>query len=351
MPEKAKSEIMDYGFVKPEKFLWDVAESDYGRFVIEPLERGFGWTIGNALRRVLLSSIPSVAPFAVEVSGVSHEFQAISGVKEDMVELILNLKEVKFGFSGSEQDHKEDIFEATLNVKAGDGLRVVTAGDIQVSPPLSVVNKDAYLFTLEEGASLNMRILLRFGRGFAGFEENRRLMEELGIAETFIPIDSLFSPVERVRYNVEATRVGRMMDYDRLVLEMWTDGRVTPQDAVRRAAYILSVHFNLIETLGESEKLESEGKVEIFKVKREEEDTSSDLKEALNKPLEELELSARAINCLKEAGIETIGQLVTKTEEELLNVRNFGTKSLNEVKEKLEQFNPRLHLGMRPDEL
>ncbi len=350
MAKTNKAELMDYGFVKPKTFQWDPLEGDYGRLVIEPLERGYGWTIGNSLRRALLSSIPGVAPFAIEVDGVSHEFQAVPGVVEDMVEIVLNLKEVRFALKGKEEEYKEEIFEARLSVKSGSGTREVRAGDIEVSPPLEVVNKGVYLFTLEENSSFNMRMLLRLGRGFSGFEENRRLMEELGLSKTLIPIDSLFSPVERVRYSVEATRVGRMMDYDRLVLEVWTDGRVSPEDAVRRASHILAVHFNLIGSFGESEE-EDESAPDIFKVQKKIEETGSDLKEALSKPLEELELSARAINCLKEAGIETIGQLVTKTEEELLNVRNFGAKSLNEVKERLEQFNPRLHLGMKIEDL
>ncbi|WP_028841367.1 DNA-directed RNA polymerase subunit alpha [Thermodesulfobacterium hveragerdense] len=288
----------------------------YGKFVIEPLERGYGITLGNALRRVLLSSIPGYSITEVRIEGVSHEFTSLPGVVEDVTEIILNLKGVRFKLEG------EGPFYFKLE-KIGEGE--VKAGDIQVEDKGIIVNPEVHIATLTKDGKLLMEIKVEKGRGYAPAEYNKN--NEIGI----ILVDGLFSPITKVNFTVTQARVGKSSDYDSLVLEIYTDGTIDPKEALVKAAKILVEQFMVF--LGE-EKIGLET-------------TSSDVstpQNVLNLPIEELDLSGRAYNCLKAANINYVGQLVQKTESELLKLRSFGKKSLDEIVEKLNRFN--LKLGM-----
>ena len=314
------------GFQKPKRLAFD-SESltdKYGHFWAQPFERGFGTTIGNALRRVLLSSIEGAAITAVKIEGVLHEFQSIPGVVEDATDIILNLKQIPFKLNG---DAPKAIY------LRADQPGVVTSGMIEADADVEVLDKDVYIATVSEGGKIDMEMRLKKGRGYVSADKN--FDEDLGIG--FIPIDSVHSPVRKVNYAVEAARLGQITDYDKLSLELWTNGSVNPADALGLAAKLLKDHMNIF--INFEEEVESitteERKPEIRN-------------ENLNRSVEEVELSVRSYNCLKNANIQTIGELVQKTEAEMLKTKNFGRKSLNEIKEILTSMG--LSLGMKIDE-
>ena len=287
-------------------------DNTYGKFVLEPLERGFGITMGNSLRRVLLSSLPGVAVTSIKVDGVLHEFSTIPGVKEDLVEIILNLKELALKMSGDEPKI------ITVNAQ---GAGQVTAGDIITDAEVEILNPEHPIATLNEDAKLYMEITVEKGRGYVPAERNKHEGQPIGI----IPVDSIFTPIRRVNYNVENTRVGQITDYDKLTLEVWTNGTIPPDEATSLAAKILVEHLSLFINL-----TANVSDVEIMVEKEE------DQKEkVLEMTIEELDLSVRSYNCLKRAGINTVEELTQKTEEEMMKVRNLGRKSLEEVQQKL----------------
>ncbi len=298
---------------------------NYAKFTAEPFESGYGVTIGNALRRVLLSSIEGAAITTVRITGANHEFQTLPHVVEDVTDIILNLKKVKFKCA----DPDQRTLTITVN-KDGE----IKAGDIQEIQGIEVVNKDQHICTLDKKTKFEAELTVRVGRGFATGDENKYTDMPIGV----IPIDSIFSPVTRVKYAVEATRVGQRTDYDKLVLEVWTDGRIEPKDAVVQASSILRKHlepfYNYDENL-----------VAFDETPQQQSQENQKLKKLLNMSVNEIELSVRAANCLNNANITTVGQLAMKTEQEMLKYRNFGKKSLNEIKEKLQQLG--LTLGMK----
>src|SRR5438552_5356972 len=311
-------------FQKPKKLDYD-AESltpNYGRFVAQPFERGFGTTIGNALRRVLLSSIEGAAISAVRVEGVLHEFSSLQGVVEDMTDVVLNLKQVPYKMHG--EGPKTLYLE-----KKGPG--VVTAADIDSDPDIEILDPTAHIATLSKEGSLKLEARLKRGRGYTVADRNADTDLPLG----YIPIDSIHSPVRRVNYHVEGARVGQTTDYDKLVLEVWTNGAVSPQEAVSLAAELLGDHlriFSAFETRGDAIEEASAPEVDPR------------LAEMPPNPTEELHLSARSANCLKNANIRTLGDLVQRTEREMLSTKNFGRKSLDEIKDVLASLG--LSFGM-----
>jgi DNA-directed RNA polymerase subunit alpha len=314
------------GFQKPKRLAsdTDTLTDKYGKFYAQPFERGFGTTIGNALRRVLLSSIEGAAITAVRIEGVLHEFQSIPGVVEDATDIILNLKQVPFKLNS---DNAKSIY---LKV---DQPGVITSGMIEADGDVEILDKDIYIATVSEGGKLDTEMRLKRGRGYVSADKN--FDEDLGLG--FIPIDSVHSPVRKCNYTVEAARLGQITDYDKLTLEVWTNGAVAPADAIGLAAKLVKDHMNIF--INFEEELESDGGDERKPEIR---------NENLNRSVEELELSVRSYNCLKNANIQTIGELVQKSEAEMLKTKNFGRKSLNEIKEILAQMG--LSLGMKIDE-
>jgi DNA-directed RNA polymerase subunit alpha len=315
------------GFQKPKRLVanTDTLTDKYGQFAAQPFERGFGTTIGNALRRVLLSSIEGAAISAVRIEGVMHEFSSIPGVVEDATDIILNLKQIplKMNVEGPKALY--------LNVdKPGE----VTSRMIQEDPNIEVLDKDVYLATISEGGSLHIEMRVKVGRGYVSAEKN--FDEDLPIG--YIPVDSVHSPLRKVNYTVEAARLGQMTDYDKLTLDVWTNGAITPQDAVGLGAKLLKDHMNIF--------INFEEEPEVREVPQERPATVYN--ENLDRSVEELELSVRSYNCLKNANITTIRELVQKTEQEMLKTKNFGRKSLNEIKEILTAMG--LSLGMKFDE-
>ena len=313
-------------FQLPNKLKKDESGSSatHARYTAEPFETGFGHTIGNSLRRVLLGSVEGAAISSVKIEGVSHEFQPLEGVVEDVTEIVLNLKKVLL------RHEKRDDFKASIDVnKAGQ----VKASDIQLPPGVSLVNPDLVLCTLDRKRRFTAELEIKVGRSWSSAEENKAAEQTIGV----IPIDALFSPVTAVRYAVENSREGQKTDYDRLVLEVTTDGRVTPDEALKEASAILSKHLEVFNGVAGAE-IEFESKA------REEADDQNRLRNLLNMSVNEIELSVRAANCLNNANITTVGSLAMKTEQEMLKYRNFGKKSLNEIKQKLEQLG--LSLGM-----
>lgn len=297
----------------------------YGKIIVEPLERGFGITIGNALRRVLLSSIEGTAVYAVKIKGCDHELSSLKGVKEDAIYIILNLKKMRFFMQGNEPKR------LAINVK---GHKVVTGADIVTDHSVEVLNRDQYIATVDKDATLEMEIFVMKGRGYMPAEQFSR--EDIP-ADT-IPIDAVFTPISRVNYVVEKTRVGGSTDYDKLVLEIWTDGSITPEKAVSDASTILMDHLDMFILFDEDETQEDE-KNTITLVE------NDGINANLSKHIDEIELSVRAYNCLKNANIRSIADLVQKTEHEMLRTKNFGRKSLNEIKQVLSSMG--LRLGMR----
>lgn len=299
----------------------------YAKFIAEPFEAGYGHTVGNSLRRVLLSSLEGAAVTAVKIAGANHEFQTLPNVVEDVVDIILNLKKVKF------KAHDHEIRNLVISVnKEG----VITAADIQDSAQCEVVNKDQVICTLDKKIKFEAELEVKVGRGFATGDENKSPEQPIGV----IAIDSIFSPVTRVKYAVEATRVGQRTDYDKLVLEIWTDGRLTPEESMVQASSILKRHFEPFYGYDENA-------VEFTEEQPQQSQENQKLKKLLNMSVNEIELSVRAANCLNNANITSVGQLAMKTEAEMLKYRNFGKKSLNEIKEKLTGLG--LSLGMNID--
>ena len=297
----------------------------YAKFIAEPFEAGYGHTVGNSLRRVLLSSLEGAAVTAVKITGANHEFQTLPNVVEDVVDIILNLKKVKF------KAHDHEIRNLVISVnKEG----VITAADIQDSAQCEVVNKDQVICTLDKKIKFEAELEVKVGRGFATGDENKSPEQPIGV----IAIDSIFSPVTRVKYAVEATRVGQRTDYDKLVLEIWTDGRLTPEDSMVQASSILKRHFEPFYGYDENA-------VEFTEEQPQQSQENQKLKKLLNMSVNEIELSVRAANCLNNANITSVGQLAQKSESEMLKYRNFGKKSLNEIKDKLHQLG--LSLGMK----
>src|ERR1700749_4227164 len=299
------------GFQKPKRLATDTESltDKYGRFWAQPFERGFGTTIGNALRRVLLSSIEGAAVTAVKIEGVLHEFQSIPGVVEDATDIILNLKQIPFRLNG---DAPKAIY------LRADQPGVVTSGMIEADADVEVLDKDVYIATISEGGKIDMEMRLKKGRGYVSADKN--FDEDLGLG--FIPIDSVHSPVRKCNYSVEAARLGQITDYDKLSIEVWTNGSVTPADALGLAAKLLKDHMTIF--INFEEELETDSRSEEKPLIK---------NENLNRSVEELELSVRSYNCLKNANIQSIGELVQKTEAEMLKTKNFGRKSLNEIKE------------------
>ena len=298
-------------------------EKNYGKFIVEPLERGYGTTLGNSLRRILLSSLPGAAVTSVKIDGILHEFSTIPGVKEDVTEINLNLK--KLAVRLNNESTKRVIINAV-------GPKEVTAADIIADSDLEIFNPELHIATLEENATLVMEINIARGRGYVPADQNKT--ENMPMA--VIPIDSIYTPVRKVNFTVENTRVGQVTDYDRLILEIWTDGSIAPDEGVSIGAKIMQEHLKLFIDLTDS--MDS---VEIMVEKEE------DQKEkALEMTIEELELSVRSFNCLKRAAINTVEELTQKTEDDMMKVRNLGKKSLDEVKHKLEE----LGLGLKPSD-
>ena len=317
-----------FEFEKPKIEIAQISEDNkYGRFVVEPLERGYGITLGNSLRRIMLSSLPGAAVSQVKIDGVVHEFSAIPGVKEDVTEIIMNIKSLAIKNTSTSSEPKTAYIEY-------EGEGVVTAADIQVDPDIEILNKDQVIATLSGGTDckLYMELTITKGRGYVSSDKNKNDDLPIGI----IPIDSIYTPVERVNMTVENTRVGQITDYDKLTLDVHTNGTLVPDEAVSLAAKVLSEHLSLFIDLSENAK--------TAEVMVEKEDDEKE--KVLEMSIDELELSVRSYNCLKRAGINTVQELTNKTPEDMMKVRNLGRKSLEEVLAKLKE----LGLQLNPSE-
>ena len=316
-----------FEFEKPRIEIAEISEDKrYGRFVVEPLERGYGTTLGNSLRRIMLSSLPGVAVSQVKIEGVVHEFSAIPGVKEDVTEIIMNIKNLAIKNTSETNEPKTAYIEF-------EGEGVVTAADITTDSDIEIMNPDLVIATLSGGADckLYMELTITRGRGYSGSDKNKTDDTPAGV----IPIDSIYTPIERVNLTVQNTRVGQITDYDKLTLDVFTNGTIGPDEAVSLAAKVLSEHLNLFVDL-------SEGTRDISVIV----DTAEPGKDqALDMSIDELELSVRSYNCLKRAGINTVAELCNKTPEDMMKVRNLGKKSLDEVLAKLKELNLSLNLG------
>ncbi|HOV39694.1 MAG TPA: DNA-directed RNA polymerase subunit alpha [Spirochaetales bacterium] len=321
------------GFKRPKGIIFEHSESsrDYGKFIAYPFERGYGTTIGNSLRRILLSSIQGYAVTAVRITSydkegtphvLSSEFEAIPGVVEDTPDLINNLKLLQLRL-------KDDIEQRTIIVEV-KGKKELKGSDLEVEEAVEVLNKDHHIATTMEDANFELELQIDLGRGYVPAELNEKYIEVIGT----IPMDAIFSPIKKVKYTIEDTRVGQRSDYDKLTLEVWTDGTITPEDAVAEAAKIAKDHFTIFINFDE-DNIFGEGDTD---------EEEEGIRKLLETPVEELELSVRSSNCLKNANIRTIGDLTMRTEEEIAKTRNFGKKSLQEIKEKLLEWN--LNLGM-----
>jgi DNA-directed RNA polymerase subunit alpha len=321
------------GFKRPKGIIFDHKDEDsfYGKFTAYPFERGYGVTIGNTLRRILLSSIQGYAITAIRITYydsdgnptvLSNEFESIPEIVEDTPVIINNLKQVQLQLAN-------DIESETILVEL-KGRGAFTAGDIEKGGNVKVINKDFHIATLEDGANLEIEIQIDLGRGYVSAERNEKYIDVIGT----IPIDAIFSPIKKVKYSVENARVGQRTDYDKLILEIWTDGAISPSDALAEASKIAKEHFTIFINFDEDDILKEEDR----------DDEEERIKKFLETPVEELELSVRSSNCLKNANIRTIGDLTKKTEEDLVKTRNFGKKSLQEIKDKLNEWN--LSLGM-----
>lgn len=306
----------------------ETASDTFAVFQVEPFETGYGHTLGNSLRRVLLSSIEGAAISSIKIDGVQHEFQSVEGIVEDVTDIVLNLKKVLF------VSESRDSVNLIIDVNR-EG--VVTAADIQLDANVSVVNPDQVICTLNKSQRFLAELEVRVGRGYCSGENNKKPDQPIGV----IPVDSLFSPVKLVKYTVENTRVGQEMDYDKLILEITTDGRITPDDALKQSAAIIKHHMDIFDEV-------SNDSIEFENESKEISEEQNRLRKLLNMSVNEIELSVRAANCLNNANITTVGELAMKSEQEMLKYRNFGKKSLNEIKDKLEQLG--LSLGMKIDE-
>lgn len=309
-----------FDFEKPKIDIIEISEDNkYGSFVIEPLERGYGTTLGNSLRRIMLSSLPGASVSSVKIEGVVHEFSTIPGVKEDVTEIILNIKKLAIRNNSDSNEPKVAYIEF-------EGEGVVTAADIQVDPDIEVVNLNQPIATLSGGpdSKLFMELTITKGRGYIGADKNKSDDQPIGS----IPVDSIYTPVERVNLKVENTRVGQITDYDKLTLEVWTNGTLSPDEAVSLAAKVLSEHLNLFIDLSEHAK-----HAEVMVEKEDDEK-----EKVLEMSIDELELSVRSYNCLKRAGINTVEELTNRTPDDMMKVRNLGRKSLEEVLAKLVEL-------------
>lgn len=311
-------------FEKPN--IHKVEETDnYGKFVVEPLERGYGTTLGNSLRRVMLASLPGAAITSIQIDGVLHEFSTVQGVTEDVTQIILNLKQVALKIDS------EDAKDLEIDVK---GPAEVMAADIQGDGDVTILNSDLHIATVSDGAELHVKMTADKGRGYSSADDNKTRME--GLAIGVLPIDSIYTPIERVNYTVENTRVGQSNDYDKLTLDVWTNGSLTPTEAISLAAKILTEHLTMFVNLTE------EAQATQVMVEREE----THQEKVLDKTIEELDLSVRSYNCLKRADIQTVKDLTERTEADMMKVRNLGTKSLDEIKLKLAE----LGVGFRQED-
>ncbi len=314
--------------IRPKRIIIEKSEGNYAKFTAEPLERGFGITIGNALRRILLSSLQGAAIVSVKIDGVLHEFSAIPGVVEDVTDIVLNLKSVRLKLLDAE--------EAVIHLsKEGEGE--VKAKDIDTHGLVEVLNPDQHIATLAKDGRLNIEMVVKMGKGYVPAERHKPKEQDIGI----IHLDAIFSPIRKVNFRVRQARVGQITDYDSLTMEIWTDGSVVPEDALAYAAKILKEQMNPFINFEEVPEPEEEDEEEEKKEELER------LMEILSRPVSELELSVRAANCLKNAGIRYIGELVQKTDQEMLKTQNFGRKSLNEIKSVLAEMG--LSLGMKVD--
>ncbi len=292
------------------------SDGTYGRFILEPLERGYGTTLGNSLRRVLLSSLPGVAVASIKIDGVQHEFSTIPGVKEDVTEIVLNVKGLIAKIYGESPK--------TVYIEA-EGEGAITAGDIKSDSEVEILNPQMHIATLDQGAKLYMELVIDKGRGYVPAEKNKEKMQNVIGA---IPVDSIFTPVLKVNYTVESTRVGQSIDYDKLILEVWTDGTISAKESISLAAKVLNEHLNLFVDLSED--------VVNTEIMVEKDDKGNE--KILEMTIEELDLSVRSFNCLKRAGINTAGDLIAKSEEDMMKVRNLGKKSYDEVVNKLKSL-------------
>jgi len=317
-------------FEMPKRVVKDesVSTDTYGKFIAEPFEAGYGRTIGNSMRRVLLSSLEGTAISSIKIEGAPHEFCSLPGVVEDVTDIVLNLKKVLL------KSYSRDPQRLTISVK---GPGEVTAGDIQgADDTIEVLNPDHHIATLDTDGSFEVELETRVGRGYCPAEGNKKDEQEIGV----IPIDTLFSPVSRVKYEIDNCRVGHRTDYDQLIIEVWTDGRLTPDDALTMSAAILRHHLDIFVSY-DKDLIEFEASEKQIDIEKEE------LRKKLNISVNEIELSVRAANCLNNANIVTVGELAQKTEAEMLKYRNFGKKSLNEIKQKIIDMG--LSLGMTFD--
>lgn len=297
--------------------------TNYGKFVVEPLERGYGTTLGNSLRRILLSSLPGAAVSSIQVDGVLHEFSTIDGVLEDVTQIILNIKKLALKMNTDEDKN----IEIDVN-----GPAKVTAADIVADPDVEVLNPEQYICTVADGGHFHVRMTVKKGRGYVAADQNKSDDMPIGV----LPIDSIFTPISRVNYQVESTRVGRRNDFDKLTLDVWTNGSISPREAISLAAKILTEHLDIFVNLTDEAK-----NAEIMVEKEE-----THKEKMLEMTIEELDLSVRSYNCLKRAGINTVQELTNKTEADMMKVRNLGRKSLEEVKNKLAD----LGLGLRKED-
>ncbi|MDE6208757.1 MAG: DNA-directed RNA polymerase subunit alpha [Lachnospiraceae bacterium] len=316
-----------FDFEKPNIEIAEISDDKrYGKFVVEPLERGYGTTLGNSLRRIMLSSLPGAAVSQVRIDGILHEFSSIPGVKEDVTEIIMNIKSLAIKNNSETNKPKIAYIDFT-----GEG--VITAADIQVDPDIEILNPDLVIATLNGGADskLYMELTITQGRGYVSSDKNKNDDLPIGV----IAIDSIYTPVERVNLSIQNTRVGQITDFDKLTLEVYTNGTLAPDEAVSLAAKVLSEHLNLFIDLSESAQ-----KVDVM-VEREENETQK----VMEMNIDELELSVRSYNCLKRAGINTVSELTSKTSEDMMKVRNLGRKSLEEVLAKLKELGLQLSSG------
>ena len=305
---------------KPKIEIAEISDDNrYGKFICEPLERGYGTTFGNSLRRMLLSSLEGAAVTSIRSDGVLHEFSTIPGVRDDVTNIVLNLKQLCLKMEGNEPK--------VIRIDA-EGEKEVPAADIICDADIEVLNPDLHIATLNEDGKLKIEMTVERGRGYVPADKNKKPDDTIGV----IPIDSIFSPVQRVNYTVQDTRVGNVTDYDKLILEVWTDGSMRPEEAVSKAAGILVMHLKLFQNM---DGIPEEEEVEETTFPEEEEDTSS---KVLDMTIEDLDLSVRSFNCLKRANINTVADLTAKTEDDMMKVRNLGRKSLEEVKKKLEDL-------------
>ncbi len=305
---------------KPKIEIAEISEDNrYGKFICEPLERGYGTTFGNSLRRMLLSSLEGAAITSIRIDGVLHEFSTIPGVRDDVTNIVLNLKELCLKMAGNEP--------RIIRIDV-EGEKEVTAADIICDADIEILNPDLHIATVHEDGKLKNEMTVARGRGYVPADKNKKPDDTIGV----IPIDSIFSPVKRVNYTVQDTRVGNVTDYDRLILEVWTDGSLRPEEAVSKAAGILVMHLKLFQNM---DGLPEEEEEEDATFPEEEEDESS---KVLDMTIEDLDLSVRSFNCLKRANINTVADLAEKTEDDMMKVRNLGRKSLEEVKKKLEEL-------------